>query len=133
MFIDKFRHNVCTLLCGLILLSGCTNPEVSIAQTSVGVNADSSEEYIPLSSFNGLSASQIWHRIDGLPYWAIPLDPPEDYYLDVDPTNRQTIRVSLHETIEDHRIFSYTHNTTPNDEKHQFGLKRLLLQRCQLQ
>ena len=118
MLIDKFRHIVCTLLCGLILLSGCMNPEVSVAQTSVGVHADPLEERVPLSSFNGLSESQIWHQIDGLPYWAIPLEPPEDYYLDIGQTNQQTLRESLHEIIDDHRVFSYTHNTTPNDDNH---------------
>lgn len=122
MLIEKLRHNICSVLCGLVLLSGCTNPEVSVAQTFVGVNSDPSVDRVPLSSFDGLSASQIWHQLDGLPYWAIPLDPPDDYYLNVVPTNRQTLRVSLHETIEDHTIIHYTHSTTPDDNNHRVDI-----------
>lgn len=39
------------------------------------------------SEFEGLSFPQAWQKTDGLPFWAIPLDPPTGYYQTADASN----------------------------------------------
>ncbi len=43
---------------------------------------------------------------------ALPAQPPAGYYDTVDPTNGTTLRLTLHEVVDDHTRFPYTASTT---------------------
>lgn len=88
----------------------------SLAQT--GVAADSSVGTVSLSTFQGLSASHVCGQIDGMAFWAVPLDPPTGYYQAADTSSAAALRRTLHEIIDDHRVFPYTNRSKPGDNNH---------------
>lgn len=73
-----------------------------------GVAADRSVEPVPLSSFDGISPGDIWDRINGLAYWAIPLTAPTGYYESTDDSSTATFGQTVREVINQHRVVPYT-------------------------
>lgn len=83
-----------------------------------GIEADTSVGTVTLASFEDMTSPDVWAEVNRLPYWAIPLDPPSNYYDDVDPSSADTLRSTLHAIIDDQSVFRYTHPTKPGDENH---------------
>jgi endonuclease I len=100
----------------VVCLMVATAQRATLAQQ--GVAADTSVGTVPLSTFEGLSAPEIWQEIDGLPFWAIPREPPSGYYSSADTASAGTLRTTLHAIIDNHQIFRYTHRSKPGDSNH---------------
>ncbi|MHC4697748.1 MAG: endonuclease [Planctomycetota bacterium] len=89
----------------------------AVAQT--GVDADHTVETVSLAEFEGLSPGQVWHQLDGLPYWSVPRNPPAGYYDSVATSSPKALRNSLHAIIQGHRSFPYSTSSDPADSNHQ--------------
>jgi hypothetical protein len=100
---------------GLAVLLVC----VTLPARGQGVSADTSLGTVELSSFDGLSPPEVWARIDALPFWAIPLEPPSTYYDPADDTTPTTLRESVHDIIDGHVSYEYTHPSRPGNADHQ--------------
>lgn len=115
-----------TAVC-LVLASGCVSAEETALIPQVGIVADPAAEQVSLDSFNGLTPTQIWNELDQLDYWAIPLAPPEGYYHSVDLTTAASLRTTLHEIIDDHTVFDYTHGSIPGQANHKVDVWDILV------
>ncbi len=102
----------------LVLASGCVNATETPPIPLVSLSADPSIEQASLESFDGLTKSELWHDIDELDYWALPFNPPTEYYQSVDQMSAATLRASLHEIIDDHSVFYYSHYSLPQSNSH---------------
>ncbi|MEE8170864.1 MAG: endonuclease [Phycisphaerae bacterium] len=83
-----------------------------------GISADTSVGMVTYSEFESLSFPEIWQHVNGLPFWAIPRDPPSDYYASANSSSAGTLRSTLHAIIDDHEIFKYTHPSRPGQSNH---------------
>lgn len=72
----------------------------------------------PYLRFLNLSPSELWSAIDQGSFWEIPLEPPEDYYVQVDDSSPLALRESLHSTIRGHTVYQYTTPSLPGDPNH---------------
>lgn len=70
------------------------------------ISADQSVETVPYSIF-ATTPGAIWSQIDVLGYWAVPRNPPSGYYQDVDATESDALRDSLHVLIDGHTTQPY--------------------------
>ena len=84
-----------------------------------GISADGTVGTVSYSAFEGLSSSGVWQRLDDTPFWAIPMHPPDGYYGPADTSDASALRSTLHEIIDEHRIFKYTHPTVPTSASHE--------------
>lgn len=66
-----------------------------------GISAPAGIEQARYSEFADLSPVEMWHTLDAMEFWSIPLAPPSDYYDSVNPATRDTLRRSLHEIVRD--------------------------------
>lgn len=83
----------------------------AVAQT--GVNADQTVETVDLAEFEGLTPEQLWHQLNGLPYWSVPRRAPAAYYDDAETSSSQALRDSLHAIIQGHDVFPYSTSSDP--------------------
>src|SRR5262245_12877208 len=80
----------------------------------VPVVADPGTPQVAWSTFDGLSPSAVWQRVNTLDYWAIPRVAPVGFYATVDATSAAALRTTLHAVIAGHRIFDYSNGSTPS-------------------
>ncbi len=109
------KNTALTLL--LITLSACI-PFIVQPAAAQPITADSAVEQESISTLEALDPVALWHEIDGMDYWAVPLDPPEGYYDDVDMSDQEAFRRSLHELIEIHTVFAYSTSSRPGQTTH---------------
>lgn len=100
-----------------ISLLGCTpggnTTEGDVVEASESNGSDVRE--VSYATFYGLSAQEVWNRIEMLDYREIPLEAPEDYYSRVDTGSSEALRSSLHTLISDHDVHAYTGSGDPRD------------------
>ena len=82
------------------------------------VNADPGVSTSSYASFTDLEPPLLWEHIQGTEFWGIPLAPPQGYYDEVDFSSAAEMRESLHEVIEGHAIYPYSHSSRPGDTDH---------------
>lgn len=114
MHIQSFHRGTAVVV---VLLAVVASPPPAAGEDH-GVFADTNVASVCLSSFADLSANGVWHRIDGLAYWAIPLAPPDGYYSSADDSSPVALRRTLNDIIDDHLIYPYTHRSEPGDVDH---------------
>lgn len=83
-----------------------------------GVKADLTIEPLDLAALRQLDPVELWTRLDGAEYWAIPREAPDDYYADADLSSAAALRSWLHNRIDDHVVFPYTHSSRPGHSNH---------------
>ncbi len=113
-FVKLCPHMVCALALASVVLGTRSETQAQ----GHGVSADPGVQPVPLSSLQGLQSDSLWDTIDGLEFWAVPLEPPAEYYDSVDPSSRSTLRATLHGLIDDHQVFRYSHRSRPDDNRH---------------
>jgi hypothetical protein len=87
---------------------------LAVAQVqSIPVLRDPTVDVVGYSEFDGQTPEQIWHTIDGLEFWAMPLAPPAGFYAAIDGSSPATLRASLHALTRNARVFRYTHASKP--------------------
>jgi len=103
------KVGLCIGLAGCFLLTSC-------GAIGEGISAESLLGALDYFLFEGLSADQIWTRIDQAEYWAIPLEPPAKYYESVQTSSAATLRSMLHVLIDEHVVYHYSTSDTPDNE-----------------
>lgn len=81
-----------------------------------GITADPLIGALSYSQFEELAPNEIWLLIDQAEYWAIPRDPPPDYYTSVDMSSASALRSTLHALIDEHKDYDYSTTDTPEKE-----------------
>lgn len=102
------RHRV-VLWVGLVVLvlGSATIAANGLLRCDDPIAADTPSQ-VSYSFFSGMTSGQMWHAIDTLQYWAIPLTPPEGYYDSVNATSPEALRLTLHALISEHCVHPYT-------------------------
>jgi len=81
-----------------------------------GVTADPLIGALAYSQFDSLAPNQVWLLIDQAEYWAIPRDPPPNYYASVQTSSASALRSILHDLIDEHKNYKYSTIDTPEEE-----------------
>ncbi len=105
-----------TTLCALLVTTAIATATVPAA--AQGISADLSVAQLPYSNFEGQEASALWDTLNGSEFWAIPRTPPADYDDSANSSSANALRQSLHDIIDNHTIYNYTHRTQPSDANH---------------
>lgn len=98
------RLGVRHLLAVSILFVSCGF--ASYGQGCCYIEADPSAQAEPYSAFPA-SPGSLWHYLDRIDYWAVPLTPPLCYYDSVDDTSADSLRDTLHELVDGHCVQPY--------------------------
>ncbi|MFG0286066.1 MAG: endonuclease, partial [Phycisphaerales bacterium JB039] len=83
-----------------------------------GVMRDPAVAQAPLADLESRPAAETWLLLDSLAYWAIPLAPPDGFYDSVQGLEGTALRAGLHDLIDDHTVFPYTHGSLPRQASH---------------
>lgn len=104
------------------VIFGVLIPLCAFLAVRSGIDADPDVVPAEYSQFEGLSSPETWQAIETLAFWQIPLEPPANYIVEYQSMNGMgdtDLRNALHELIDDHVSFRYTHGTKPGDSNHQ--------------
>ena len=83
------------------------------------VDADPSVNALPDASFEGRDGRGMWAFLNGRDFWEVPLAPPAGYYDPVEGLTGDSLRLALHDLIDDQTVLPYTHPTRPENGNHQ--------------
>lgn len=86
--------------------------------TAQPVCAPDNADPVPIETLAGDDASSVWLTLNGLDFWGIPTAAPEHYYDTIDTSVRDRLRETLHDLIDAHTVFHYSHPSRPNNSGH---------------
>jgi hypothetical protein len=109
-----FRSVIVGAVAVLLLLAGHLDAQVR----SIPILRDEMISEVSYVEFDGKNPEPIWHALDELDFWAVPLAPPSLYYAAIDDSASHRLRQTLHERIRGHRIYPYTTSSRPGMANH---------------
>ena len=103
----------CLLVVSAMLL-GCLLDELCNGGSENGDNGTDTQ-VVSYDTFDGMTSTQVWSKIEELDYGQIPVVPEDGYYAGVDSSTPESLRSSLHARISGHETYKYTESGDPRD------------------
>ena len=82
------------------------------------ISAPIGSDSVSYSAFADKNQVQLWNILNEMNYWEVPLTAPADYYDNVNVSDNAKFRQSLHDIIDDHKVFPYSHSSKPGQSNH---------------
>jgi len=91
---------------GLLLLVLAAGAAPCLPAPCCAIKADYSVQTLSYSAF-ARNPGDLWHQVESLAFWAIPLTPPQTYYDTAIGLTGEALRSELHELIDEHLVCPY--------------------------